>query len=190
MLRWLLRRQVAAFERAWNYDASYLRALIDIDPRAMLAFGKLRGIVDYRRDVPPTVYAAAGLVAVMREDCGPCTQLGIDMAQQGGVNPVVLRAIVTRDFVAMPEDVALAVRFTAATLARSAEADELREQVVRRFGRRGLISLAFAILAARLYPTLKYALGYGQACTRLTIGGETRSLPRDARQPAHAATAA
>lgn len=68
MLRWFLRRQVAAFERAWNYDASYLRALTDADPRAMLAFGKLRRIVNYRKDVPPAVYAAARLVAAMPED--------------------------------------------------------------------------------------------------------------------------
>ncbi len=31
MLRWFLRRQVAAFERSWNYDASYLRALVAAD---------------------------------------------------------------------------------------------------------------------------------------------------------------
>ncbi|HZS83787.1 MAG TPA: hypothetical protein VFA50_13010 [Stellaceae bacterium] len=190
MLRWFLRRQVAAFERAWKYDASYLRRLIDVDPRAMLAFGKLQAIVGYRRDVPPAVYAAAGLAAVIEEDCGPCTQLGIDMAQQSGVDPALLRAIVMRDFAAMPEEVALAVRFTEATLGRSGEADGLREQVVRRFGQRGLISLAFAMLAARMYPTLKYALGHGQACRRLTIGGKTLPVLRDARQPTRAATAA
>src|SRR5215204_760160 len=127
MLRWLLRRQVATFERTWNYDASYLRALIDADPRAMLAFGKLQSITNYRKDVPPAVFAAAGLVAVIQEDCGPCTQLGIDMAQQSGVDPAVLRDIVSRDFSAMPEDVALAVHFAEATLARSPEADGLRE---------------------------------------------------------------
>jgi hypothetical protein len=111
------------------------------------------------------------------------------MAQQGGVDPAVLRAIVTRDFAAMPEEVALAVRFTEATLARSAEADELREQVVRRFGQRGLISLGFAMLGARMYPTLKYALGYGRACTRLTIGGEVRPVLREVRQPPRATAA-
>jgi hypothetical protein len=190
MLRWFLRRQVAAFERAWNYDASYLRALIDVDPRAMLAFGKLQGIVNYRKHVPPAVYAAAGLVAVMREDCGPCTQLGIDMAQQGGVDPAVLRAIVARDFAAMLEDVALAVRFTEAALRHSAETDGLRDEVVCRFGRRGLISLAFAMLAARMYPTVKYALGYGRACMRLTIGDETQPVSREARPPVRPATAA
>jgi hypothetical protein len=190
MLRWFLRRQVAAFERTWNYDASYLRALIDVDPKAMLAFGKLQGIVDYRKDVPPAVYAAAGLTAVMREDCGPCTQLGIDMAQQEGVEPALLRAIVTRDLAALPADVALAVRFTEAVLRRSPEADELREQVERRFGRRGLIALAFAMLAARMYPTLKYALGYGQACRRLTIGGETVPVLRSVGAPTRGTQAA
>ena len=46
------------------------------------------------------------------------------------------------------------------------------------FGKRGLVSLAFAMTASRLYPTLKYALGHGRACTRVTVGGETRPVLR------------
>jgi hypothetical protein len=179
MLKWLLRRQIAAFERNWSYDASYIREIIDADSRAMIAFGKVQSLSRYRKDVPLAAYCAAGLIAVMAEDCGPCTQLGIDMAQREGVDPVVLRAIVARDYVAMPEEVALAARFTEASLRRAPEADDLREEVLRRWGKRGLISLAFAMLSARMYPTLKYALGHGQACTRLVIGGETRPVPRD-----------
>jgi hypothetical protein len=34
-----------------------------------------------------------------------------------------------------------------------------------------LISLAFAITAARLDPTVKYALGHGKSCTRIVVGG-------------------
>jgi len=41
MLKWFLRRQIAAFERTWNYDASYIREIIDVDPRAIMAFGKV-----------------------------------------------------------------------------------------------------------------------------------------------------
>ena len=115
----------------------------------------------------------------MAEDCGPCTQLGIDMAQRQGVDPAILRAIVARDYVAMPEDVALAARFTEATLHHAPEADDLREEILLRWGKRGLISLAFAMLSARTYPTLKYALGHGRACTRVVIGGETRPVLRD-----------
>jgi len=178
MLKWFLRRQIAAFERTWNYDASYIREMIDADPRAVMAFGKVQGLSRYRKDVPLAAWCAAGLVAVMAEDCGPCTQLGIDMAQREGVDAAVLRAIVARDYAAMPAEVALAVRFTEATLRHAPAADELREEVLRSWGRRGLISLAFAMLSARMYPTLKYALGHGHACTRLVIGGETRPVPR------------
>jgi len=179
MLKWFLRRQVAAFERTWNYDASYVREIIDVDPRAMMAFGKVQGLGRYRKDVPLAAYCAAGLIAVMAEDCGPCTQLGIDMAQRQGVDPAILRAIVARDYVAMPEDVALAARFTEASLHHAPEADDLREEILLRWGKRGLISLAFAMLSARTYPTLKYALGHGRACTRVVIGGETRPVLRD-----------
>jgi hypothetical protein len=179
MIKWLLRRWIGKFERAWNYDASYLRDILDADPRALMAFGKVSGIGAYRKDVPPAVHSAAGIVAVMAEDCGPCTQLAIDMAQRAGVDPTVLRSVVARDFAGMPDDVALAVRFTEATLRHAPEADDLRAELLRRFGKRGLISLAFAMTAARLYPTLKYAMGHGRACMRLTIGGESRPVQRE-----------
>jgi hypothetical protein len=102
----------------------------------------------------------------------------IDMAQRKGVDPNILRAIVARDFAAVPFEVALAARFAEASLRHAPEADDLREEVVRRFGKRGLVSLAFAMTASRLYPTLKYALGHGRACTRVTVGGETRPVLR------------
>ena len=101
------------------------------------------------------------------------------MAQRQGVDPAILRAVVARDLGAMPYEVALAVRFAEASMKRAPEADDLREEVVRRFGKRGLISLSFALVAGRIFPTLKYALGYGRACTRLTIGGEPQPVLRE-----------
>jgi len=58
-----------------------------------------------------------------------------------------------------------------ATLAHDAAADEYREAIVKRWGGRALVSLAFAITAARICPTVKYALGHGKACTRVVVGG-------------------
>src|SRR5579884_2955666 len=133
MIRWFLHRQIAAFERTWNYDASYLHELVDIDPRAAFAFAKVQGVSRYRKDVPPAAYCAAGLVAVMAEDCGPCTQLGINMAERDGVDPAVLRAIVARDYAAMPYEAALAARFAEASLRHTPQADDLREEVVRQW---------------------------------------------------------
>jgi hypothetical protein len=41
VMKWLLSRWINKFERTWNYDASYLRDVLDADPRALTAFGRL-----------------------------------------------------------------------------------------------------------------------------------------------------
>jgi hypothetical protein len=60
----------------------------------------------------------------------------------------------------MPSEVALVWNLTRATLAHHAAADEYREPIVKRRGRRALVSVAFAITAARIYPTVNgHAVG-------------------------------
>ena len=73
MLRWLFRRAVRAMERRFNYDASYVREIIDASPRATWRFMNAARLGSYRRDVPIEAWVAAGLTAVRSEDCGPCT---------------------------------------------------------------------------------------------------------------------
>ena len=171
MLRWLMKRGVAAFERRWNYDASYLHEIIDASPRAAWMFSRAAAIGTYRKDVPPAAWTAAALTAVRHEDCGPCTQLGVAMAERQGIDPAILRAVLTEDVTAMPDDVALAWRFTRAALDHDPGVDWHREEIIRRWGPRAVVSLAFAMVAARTYPTVKYAMGHGQACTRVVVGG-------------------
>ena len=112
MLKWLMHKGIAAFERKWQYDASYLHEIIDVSPRAAWMFSRAAAIGTYRKDVPLAAWTAAAITAVRAEDCGPCTQLGVQMAEKSGVDPNVLRAILAEDAAAMPDDVALAWRFT------------------------------------------------------------------------------
>ena len=178
MMRWLLRRTVESFERKWNYDAGYLKEIVDLSPWAAVRFSLATSLGNYRRDVPPAALFAAGITAVRSEDCGPCTQLGITMAEQQGVGPGILRALLKDDAAAMPEDVALAWRFTRATLAHDAAADEYRAEIVRRWGPRAVVTLAFAITTARMYPTVKYAMGHGQICSRVIVNGAPLTIDR------------
>lgn len=171
MIKWMLRRAIDKFERQWKYDAGYLRGIIDVSPRAAWLFSRAAALGQFRRDVPIEPWFAAGITAVRHEDCGPCTQLGVAMAERAGVSPAVLRAVLTDNAEAMPPDVRLVWRFTRATLAHDPAADEYREEIVNRWGRRALVSLAFAITASRIYPTVKYALGHGKACMRVVVGG-------------------
>jgi hypothetical protein len=171
MIQWALKRFIGKFERDWNYDASYMRDIIDVSPRAAWLFSRVTALGQFRRDVPNEAWFAAGITAVRSEDCGPCTQLAVAMAERAGVRPAVLRAVLTDKPDAMPPEVALVWNFTRATLAHDAAADEYREEIVKRWGRRAVVSLAFAITAARIYPTVKYALGHGKACMRVVVGG-------------------
>ena len=171
MFKWLMHRGVAAFERQWNYDASYVHEMIEADPRAAWMFQRATGLGKYRKDVPVDALAAAAITAVRHEDCGPCTQLGVAMAERAGVDPKVLRAVLTETPLMMPPDVALAWRFTRATLDHDPSADQYRDEIVKRWGPKAVMSLAFAMVTARMYPTVKYAMGHGQACTRIVVGG-------------------
>ena len=185
MIKWALQRAIDKFEREWKYDASYMRDIISASPRAAWLYSRVTALGQFRLDIPIEPWYAAGITAVRHEDCGPCTQLGVAMAERSGVSPAVLRAVLTDDPGAMPADVALVWKFTRATLAHDAAADEYREAIAKRWGRRALVSLAFAITAARIYPTVKYALGHGKACMRVVVGGTPVALDHG-RVPASA----
>jgi hypothetical protein len=49
----------------------------------------------------------------------------------------------------------------------------LVEQARKRYGERGLISLAFSVTTARMFPTLKRGVGHGAVCARVVIKNET-----------------
>jgi hypothetical protein len=164
--------RIAAFEREWNYDASYLRTILARGFGALRPALGLERISAYRKGIPRAPWFAAKIVAARAEDCGPCTQLVVTMAERAGVDAATLRAVVAGDDDAMPPDQRLAVRFTRAVLDHDPEADALRDEVVARWGDDAVVSLAYAILSGRAYPTLKYALGYGRACVRVQVGGE------------------
>jgi len=180
MWKWLIRNRLAAFEKNFGYDVSYMREVLEIDTAAFLAFARVAKISRYRRGVPREPHYAAKLVGTLAEDCGPCTQLNVTMALRDGVDPRMLAAVLASDERAMSPDVLLAVKFARATLAHDPAADALRDDVVKRWGPPGLLSIGLGLTGARMYPTLKYALGYGKACQRVVVDGTPVSVVRSA----------
>lgn len=43
---------------------------------------------------------------------------------------------------------------------------------MRRWGPGGLVDIGMTLTTARMYPTLKYALGHGRACSRVMVAGQ------------------
>jgi hypothetical protein len=180
MLKWLMRRRLGAFERDFAYDASYMRDILDADMAAFMALARTMTMTQYHKDVPAAAWHAAKIAATLHEDCGPCTQLVVTMAERDGVDPAVLRAVLAGDARRMPPEAALSWRYACAVLARDPDAADMRGEILERWGERALVSIGFAITAGRLFPTLKYALGHGIACTRVTVAGDGVAVGRRA----------
>lgn len=171
MLKWFIKRKLRAFGAAFDYDVGYMLDLIDNDLAAGRAIGALQTATNYRADVPLSGYFAAQIVATMHEDCGPCVQLGVRIAEKSGVPESDLRAVITGDVARMSTDASLGYRFAKAALARDETLDIVREEVVRRWGKKGLGAVSIGMMTVRAYPAIKYALGHGQACQSVEIGG-------------------
>jgi len=171
MLAWLIRRKIDGFQAQYDYDMSYVREMLDVSPKAAMLYSRATLLGRFNRGLPTDVYFVTKIAGVMHEDCGPCVQLGVKMAEQAGVAPATLRALLAGELDRLPPECALAVRFARAVLNRDAEAESLREALQAKYGRLGLVSLACALTSARIYPTMKYALGFGKACTRVTVAG-------------------
>jgi hypothetical protein len=185
MLKWFMKRKLKAFGDAFDYDTTYMRELVDTDPAAGIAVSRLSAVASYRADAPVAAWFAGKLVAGMSEDCGPCVQLGVRMAERAGVPASDLRAIIAGDLGRMSAEASLGYRFAKALLARSEALDDLREEIVARWGRKALGAIAIGIVTTRTFPALKYALGHGRSCQLVEIGGDMVA-PNKRSEPAYA----
>jgi hypothetical protein len=172
MIRSILHRVIRRFEARYGYDATYMHEIAD---RSVPAFYKLalaQAMNTHRESVSLDALYAARIAAVRFEDCGPCAQLVVNMALEAGVKPAMVRAIVARDLPRLSSDASLGLRLADAVLAHQAT-DTVRDEVLARFGEKGLITLAYSIAATRIYPTMKRALGHAHTCERLRVEDET-----------------
>jgi hypothetical protein len=173
MIARFLCQKIEVFENKYDYDASYLRELLKLSGSAFWRFTLIAVAAHFRKNVPLAAWYAARIIASRGENCGPCTQLVIDMARAARVEDSVLQAILQDDLSAMGDDAALAYRYARAAVAHRPDIGLLCDEVRVRWGSPALASLAFAATTSRLFPMLKYALGHGQRCERITVGGRT-----------------
>ena len=164
LLKWMIHRKLSAFEREHGYDASYMHEVARHGFRGVPEVRARHGIGSYRKDVPTDVHCAAGLTSSIQADCGPCTQLGVGLALRAGVparDDRGGRAAATRRRCRRRS------RSASGSRARCSRATPRPTRAARRScaaGARAPCSRwRSRIMAAQLYPTLKYALGHGKA---------------------------
>ncbi len=181
MLKAFMKRRMRAFGASFGYDAEYLVQMIDADTDAGFALAGLSKATRYKADAPKAAWYAAKIVAAMSEDCGACTQLAVDMASRAGVAPENLRAVVSGNLAKMSTEALIGYRFAKAVLAQGPDIDALRDEIVHRWGRKALGAIALCTVAGRTFPRLRFALGHGESCQTIEIGG-IRIAPNSVQQ--------
>jgi len=169
MIGYLLHKYVSAFERRYDYDATYLHELADISPRDFYRFAKVQMTLQSKHHAPRDALQAAAIGGALVEDCGPCVQIASDCAVEAGMNGDTIKALLS----GLPTntDAQLGFDYARALLNGSEALDTLRETIETRWSKRGLIALTFMAMAARNFPVIKRALGHAKACQRVRIGG-------------------
>lgn len=171
MIRLLIEPWLHRMARRYDYDVTYLTAMLRTSMRGFLKFSKLFDLARHREAAPAAAIHAAKLVGAMAEDCGPCVQLVVNLAREARVDPADINAVLRRDAGAMSPDAALGFRFAEAVAWRLPEEDDLREAVRTTWGDKGVLDLAFALAIGRVFPMTKAAMGYAKACRRVTVDG-------------------
>jgi hypothetical protein len=171
MRSWIARRMLRATSKRYGYDTSYLEMMLDESPAAFFKFASVMKAASHREVVPVEASFAAKLVGALSEDCGPCTQLCVDMALEAGMPGDQIEAVLRRDLHAMHDATRLAFRFADIVVRRAFDDEEYRDAVGARWGQKGVIDLTLALQMGRMFPTVKAGLGYAKECRRVTVAG-------------------
>lgn len=160
-----------SFGAHYGYDVSYMEHMLAVAPEAFAKFWKITEASSHVGAAPLAATFAAKIIGALAEDCGPCVQLGVKMAEEAGIPAAEIEAVLTRDVSAMSEDVAVAFRFADALARHDPALDEAREDVRARWTDRGVVDLTLAMQAVRMFPMMKVGLGFGKTCQRVSVGG-------------------
>lgn len=170
MLSFFANKALDRFSSRFDYDVTYMRAMLAISPNAFMKFANITKLATHRESAPMEAAYAAKLVGALVEDCGPCTQLVVNMARAERVDATQIEAVLRRDVGAMSPNTALGFRFAEAIAFRLPNEDETRDAVRDAWGDKGVLDLTLALQVGRLFPMIKAGLGYAKECRRVTVG--------------------
>jgi len=169
MLRWIINKRLDAAEEDLGESVDYLRYIANENRSALLRFAAIGPFANSRKTLPAEAWYAAQIVALQHEDCGPCVQIGVNLARKDGVDRDIIDSVLRGNWSALTPALTTICQFTRDAVTDKVASDELRQEIVDRYGETGLIELAFAIAAAAIPPTVKRVLGFSRSCSTVEI---------------------
>jgi hypothetical protein len=151
------------FDLRYKYNSDFARKLLAASPGVYAAYASFLPMAGYRQKAPAELLFAAKLAALLEDDCATSVQINIRMALESGVSRGIIRSVLENH--AEPPEGAGPACALARRIARNQPVpDDLIGRIVAAHGDEVLAELAVGIAAARVFPALKRALGFGQGC--------------------------
>lgn len=179
MKQWIARKLLARFSERYGYDVSYMESMLREAPAAFFKFSRLQAISSHRSAAPLDAYFATKLIAAASADCGPCTQLCVEMAREAGMDDDQIAAVLEDRADALSEPARIGAAFARALASDRSALGAVREQARQLWGEEAVIELSLAFATSQVYPVVKTGMGYGKMCRRV----EVDSRPVDVSKP-------
>ena len=161
-------QSINTFGETYQYDVTYMHKLYDVSPQGYRLFENVLPMAAYHHKLPTDAYYVAKIETIRDEDCGPCLQLSIDMAQEAGISADLLRVALDPD-TPMDEPLEDIRQFTRAVVRNKPQDKAVAKRVRKRYGEEGLAELALCIASCRIFPTIKRAMGYDKSCSLVKV---------------------
>lgn len=174
MRQWLLDKIIAQQEKFLGARLDYLREIGRQSLTALVKIAVIAPLARHRRKLQRTAYHLASIAVTRHEDCGECLQIAMNLARREGVPALYVNAVVQSRYGELP-DVLRDVCEFADGVAQGWDNETLRLRLRQEYGEEGMIELALAISMARVYPTLKRAMGHAQRCTAPVLVGAPKT---------------
>ena len=164
MISFLLRKAFAAFGRKYDYNTTYLQEVSTIYPAKAWRYLLLTPYSLHRSSASKESYFAAKIASAHIADCGPCTNLCIEMALEAGIDRQELNSIILGNEKSMSPDILMGYKYAHAIHANSPALDNLIHEIEIQYGKKGLWDLSTAVAMGDFYPKLKRGLGEAKSC--------------------------
>ena len=169
MIRSLLKTGYRRFGRRYGYDTGYMAHIADTSVSAGLRLTAFPADQPVSRPRAQSVGRRPAGDRRSKAIAGPAPSLSVDMAIEAGV-PADRFALCIQGRAEEAGDVGLGFRFAQAAIGDDPELDTLRTEIESRYGQAAVTAASFAASSGRMYPVLKRGLGFGHACSVLSVG--------------------
>lgn len=161
-------KQINEFEAHYKYDSTYMRDLLESSPAGFIKFNNFLPLSSHKEKLSSEDYWVAKLAAMQVEDCGECLQLNVRMALEAGVSKDWIKAAI-KGGNALPENLRDVYHYAKSVAKHEGGENDLMDRIAARYEKGSLLEFGLCIASAKVFPTIKRAVGYTKSCSLIEI---------------------